>query len=118
LPSAGPATAAPSIPVAIDVEDIDARRASNLERRNEVVAVAPVMPMKLIAPVNVRAAAAPAAAGIVLELRSACVGPGCGHYVRETRRRPHQHERHQHGNAARSGRCGVVGTEVVGGPTS
>jgi subtilisin family serine protease len=60
-PSAGPSTIAPSLPVAVEVEELDTRRATNLARTNDVVAIAPVIPMKLIAPVST--GAEPAAPG-------------------------------------------------------
>ena len=80
LPSAGPATAAPSMPVAIDVEEMDARRAASLARRNEVVAVAPVIPMKLISPVGTDAGAQPSAAGLAwgIEAIGASASPFTG----------------------------------------
>ncbi|MGH9370645.1 MAG: S8 family peptidase [Vicinamibacterales bacterium] len=64
IPGAGPATAAPSAPVAIEVDDLSVGRAANLARRADVVAVAPVMPMRLISPVDTGVTAAPAAPGV------------------------------------------------------
>ena len=48
-------------PMTIEVEDMQPRRAIELERRREVISVAPVMPMKLIAPVPMSVAADPLA---------------------------------------------------------
>ncbi len=48
-------------PMTIEVEDMQARRAIEMERRREVVSVAPVMPMKLIAPVPMSVGADPLA---------------------------------------------------------
>jgi subtilisin family serine protease len=64
LPGAGPATAAPASPVAVEVDELAAGRAVSTARRGDVVAVAPVMPMRLISPVNTGVTAAPAAAGV------------------------------------------------------
>ena len=64
IPGAGPATVAPSMPVAVEVEEMDARRATNLARTSEVVAVAPVMPMRLIEPVATSPVAEPAAPAV------------------------------------------------------
>jgi subtilisin family serine protease len=61
MPGAAPSTAAPSMPVAVEIEDIDRVRAATLARTKEVVAVAPVMPMKLIEPVATDVTAQPAA---------------------------------------------------------
>ena len=47
------ATAATRAAVAVEVEDLDPSRARAIGRKNDVVAIAPVMPMKLIAPVKV-----------------------------------------------------------------
>ena len=48
-------------PMTIEVEDMQVRRAIEMERRREVVSVAPVMPMKLIAPVPMSVGADPLA---------------------------------------------------------
>jgi subtilisin family serine protease len=45
------ATATHASPVAVDIEDIGGRRVREIARKADVVAVAPVVPMKLIAPV-------------------------------------------------------------------
>jgi hypothetical protein len=58
LESAAPAT------VSVEVEEIDRRKLAELSRSSEVVAIAPAIPMKLIAPVRVKATAAPTAAGV------------------------------------------------------
>jgi subtilisin family serine protease len=63
LPRAGATTATPSPPVEVEVDDLKPSRAADVSRHRDVVAIAPVVPMKLIAPVDVRAAAAPAAPG-------------------------------------------------------
>jgi subtilisin family serine protease len=47
--------------MAVEVDDIGLSRAANVAKRKDVVAVAPVMPMKLIAPVNTGITATPAA---------------------------------------------------------
>jgi subtilisin family serine protease len=59
LATAGAAPAAPSI----EVDEIDRHRISELTRHADVLAVAPVIPMKLIEPVEVKDDAHPAAAG-------------------------------------------------------
>lgn len=61
LPSAAEAVAAG---VLVEAEDIDRRDITTLTRNEDVLAVAPSIPMKLIAPVEVQAAAQPAAGGI------------------------------------------------------
>lgn len=48
----------------IEVEEIDRNEIHNLTRESDVVAVAPAMPMKLIAPVEIQDTAAPAAQGV------------------------------------------------------
>ena len=48
-------------PMTIEVEDMQPRRAIEMERRREVISVAPVMPMKLIAPVPMSVGADPLA---------------------------------------------------------
>jgi subtilisin family serine protease len=55
LESATPAT------MSMEVEDVDSRHLPALKRQSDVVAVAPVIPMVLIAPVDVPGVAAPAA---------------------------------------------------------
>lgn len=62
LPRAGATTAVPSPPVEVEVDEMTPRRAANVARHSDVVAIAPVIPMRLIAPVDSRAAA-PAATG-------------------------------------------------------
>jgi subtilisin family serine protease len=61
MPRAGVATAVPTPPVTVEVEDLQPRQAARLARTREVVAVAPVVPMKLIAPVDLGPVSAPAA---------------------------------------------------------
>ena len=56
------AVTAPASPVAVEIEDVGGRRLRELARKSDVVAVAPVVPMKLIAPVPMDEPAAPAAA--------------------------------------------------------
>lgn len=63
-PRAGTAAATTSPPVTVEVDEMPAHRAAGLSRRQGVVAVAPVVPMKLIAPVETGASAAPAAPGM------------------------------------------------------
>src|SRR5262245_34007756 len=63
-PMAGPATAAPSIGPAVEREDIDSRRATHLERSPEVLAVAPVIRMKLVQPLDVDVPVTPSASGV------------------------------------------------------
>jgi subtilisin family serine protease len=64
-PGALPMAVAPTAPIAVDVAELTPRAAVDVARTdNTVVAVAPVMPMKLIAPVVVDVAAEPAANGI------------------------------------------------------
>ncbi len=55
------ATAAP--PVTVDIEEMNRTRAREVARKSDVVAIAPVVPMKLIAPVAIDVPAQPAAAG-------------------------------------------------------
>jgi subtilisin family serine protease len=64
MPRAGAATAEPAAPVAVEVENLQPREAARLARRSDVVAIAPVVPMKLIAPVDARAVVVPMAAGV------------------------------------------------------
>ncbi|HVH26179.1 MAG TPA: S8 family serine peptidase [Vicinamibacterales bacterium] len=54
---------APSLPVTIDIEELRPHRALAISRTRDVVAVAPVMPMKLIAPVAMDAPNDPLADG-------------------------------------------------------
>ena len=64
-PTAGPAGTAPAPVPRIDyhVDELDPREARDVERSSGVLAIAPAMPMKLIAPINVRdVTATPAAA--------------------------------------------------------
>ncbi len=61
-PAAGTSGVAPAVTgVTVDVEEVDRRRVRSLARGADVVAVAPVVPMKLIAPFD--APAQPAAPG-------------------------------------------------------
>ena len=55
------ATAAP--PVTVEIEEMNRTRAREVARNSDVVAIAPVVPMKLIAPVPMDIPAQPAAAG-------------------------------------------------------
>ena len=55
------ATAAP--PVTVEIEEMNRTRAREVARKSDVVAIAPVVPMKLIAPVPMDIPAQPAAAG-------------------------------------------------------
>jgi subtilisin family serine protease len=50
--------------MSVDVEDLDRRSISTLTRNADVIAIAPSIPMKLIAPVEIQVAAEPAAGGI------------------------------------------------------
>jgi subtilisin family serine protease len=59
---AGVGTTTHASPVAVDIEDIGGRRVREIARKADVVAVAPVVPMKLIAPVPMNEPVAPAAA--------------------------------------------------------
>lgn len=54
---------APAVSLTIDVDELQPRAAASLARSRDVVAIAPVLPMKLIEPVADGAAAAPSAAG-------------------------------------------------------
>jgi subtilisin family serine protease len=61
-PAAGPTAVLPAASgVEVEVESLGPRDAAELARKKEIVAVAPVMPMKLIAPVPMQVAAEPAA---------------------------------------------------------
>jgi subtilisin family serine protease len=55
---------AAAAPVVVEIEDLAPARARAVAHRPDVVAVAPVMPMKLIAPVPAAAPSEPAAAGV------------------------------------------------------
>jgi subtilisin family serine protease len=57
---AGPAAAPSGAPIAVEVDALTAPRAAALSRQTDVEAVAPVIPMKLIAPVGLAGAANPA----------------------------------------------------------
>jgi subtilisin family serine protease len=63
-PVAGPATVAPARPVAVEVEELNPAKARAVARTKDVVAIAPVMPMKLIAPVALNLPSQPAAATV------------------------------------------------------
>ena len=60
-PTAGPATLAPKLSVDVQLETLQRGEAAELERQKGVIGVAPVIPMRLIAPIDVAAVAAPAA---------------------------------------------------------
>jgi subtilisin family serine protease len=62
-PSAGPALESIRNPMTVQVDELDTRRISALMREPDVVAVAPSIPMKLIAPVSVPGTPAPTAPG-------------------------------------------------------
>jgi subtilisin family serine protease len=64
LPTATPATVAPAAPVAVEIENLAPARAREVAKKNDVLAIAPVMPMKLIAPVPLAGGAQPAAATV------------------------------------------------------
>jgi subtilisin family serine protease len=55
---------APARPVAVEVEELNPAKARAVARTKDVVAIAPVMPMKLIAPVALNLPAQPAAATV------------------------------------------------------
>jgi subtilisin family serine protease len=57
----GSDTVAPSLPVTVEIENLPLHRALAISRARDVVAVAPVIPMKLIAPVRMDASADPLA---------------------------------------------------------
>jgi len=63
-PVAGPATAAPARPVAVEIEELAPAKARAIAKTKDVVAIAPVMPMKLIAPVALNLPVQPAAATV------------------------------------------------------
>lgn len=56
--------------LAVEVEDIDRNRIATLSRHADVLAIAPAMPMKLIAPVEVKAADEPAALEVAWGIRA------------------------------------------------
>lgn len=60
--------------VKVDVEEVDRRRRSELARHRDVLAVAPSMPMKLIAPVG--GPAQPSAAGVAWGVTAVGAGDG------------------------------------------
>ena len=61
IPKAGSATLAPKLSVDVQLETLQRGEAAELAREKDVIGVAPVIPMRLIAPVSVAAAATPAA---------------------------------------------------------
>jgi len=61
MPTAGPATLAPKLSVDVQLETLQRGEAAELERQKGVIGVAPVIPMRLIAPIDVAAVAVPAA---------------------------------------------------------
>jgi subtilisin family serine protease len=61
MPTAGPATLAPKLSVDVQLETLQGGEAAELAREKGVVGVAPVIPMRLIAPVNIAAVATPMA---------------------------------------------------------
>ena len=61
MPTAGPATLAPKLSVDVQLETLQRGEAAELAREKGVVGVAPVIPMRLIAPVNIAAVATPMA---------------------------------------------------------
>lgn len=64
-PSAGPAAAAPAMSgLVVEVEELEREGLSRVSRHEDVVAIAPAMPMKLIAPFEISAVAEPAAATV------------------------------------------------------
>lgn len=69
-PTAGPATVMPPAPVSIEIEDLPPARARAVAKRQGVVAVAPVIPMKLIAPVAMNVEAEPAGARMTWGVRA------------------------------------------------
>ena len=60
----GATEAAVAEPPGVEVDELEPHRAAEVARRNDVLSVAPVLPMKLIAPVAVGVTAAPAAQGV------------------------------------------------------
>ncbi len=61
MPTAGSATLAPKLSVDVQLETLPRGEAAELAREKGVVGVAPVIPMRLIAPVNIAAVAVPLA---------------------------------------------------------
>jgi subtilisin family serine protease len=60
--TAGPAAFQADAPIAVEVEEgLTAGRAAEMSRRSDIEAIAPVIPMKLIGPVNLAEAAQPTA---------------------------------------------------------
>lgn len=64
IPPAGPATVTTAAPVVVEVEELAPARARTVARARDVLAVAPVIPMKLIAPVATSPLPQPAAATV------------------------------------------------------
>jgi subtilisin family serine protease len=64
LPRPLPARVSPSVSPEVEVGDLEPRRAASLVRRKDIRAVAPVIPMKLIAPVGSDTDAVPVADGM------------------------------------------------------
>ena len=60
---AGTATISSPVMPEVEVEELKPHRAASLAHKKEILSVAPVIPMKLIAPVRVQASAAPTASG-------------------------------------------------------
>src|SRR5262245_51027400 len=70
IPRARTATVASAAPVRVEVGEISLGSAANLERKKGIKCVAPVMPMKLIAPVS--ADATTPATGLAWGVRAVC----------------------------------------------
>ena len=60
---AGTATISSPVMPEVEVEELKPHRAASLAHKKEILSVAPVIPMKLIAPVRAQASAAPTASG-------------------------------------------------------
>jgi subtilisin family serine protease len=62
-PGAGPAGVAGAVAgLKVDIDEIDRQRMKSVARSSDVLAIAPVMPMRLVAPLDVKAVPQPAAA--------------------------------------------------------
>jgi subtilisin family serine protease len=61
---AGPASFSPTVSPKVEVGDLEPRAAANLAQKEYIMALAPVLPMKLIAPVAIDISAVPAAEGV------------------------------------------------------
>ena len=70
MPRAGTAAVVPASSAKVEVGDLEPRSAASLARKKDIMAVAPVIPMKLIAPVAIDALTVTAADGVTWGVRA------------------------------------------------